>query len=1201
MSDPLSELLGAWDAAQNGHGSVMWVSGYVGTGKSTLLGEFFRNLDQEPEETAVIFCRCGDASIVSASDHGELEALIAQIAEGVRAFSAPDDPTGALQEVSWCLPGIDFLSAAVELSSLNDGAKSAIDDRIESHLGVLFDVARLRPICLILDDIQRTDQQSQRLLDAIDKRLSTTTGVQILIIASDTLPLTDPSLSDSEGHDIQMNQERHARTLVYARSRDRVSEFVLDRLSDYGEPNPDYLKLILDTAGNNLLVAKALIKVSEHYQALNPGELGGCSDPDLQNWPQFSRLEQLARGQLPSLPANLQADLEQASIFGLSIHAEIMAELWSVSLPAAELRLDALMNTGMVFRDGGGLRFLSEELTAQFRDQIPDNSRKKLHRKFAQILRARARSILDESEKFPNFVDVTDTWRDSQKRAQISKKEFDLLWTAAHHFSKGDRATQAAEAAVSLVERLFDTSGGHPYLAGHAGRREDRERRHRIYAVLTEAENQITRAIRFGDGQINDQELLSIKVRLYNVKSRFKEVMGDFMEAKRYSELAVELSTGRVPKRIRVEAIRIQLEVNYASGDAHAARLGISRLLSELEDSDTNTSVKVLSWLAEAVGRWEWYGLQEKLFGIILQRLAAMGAESAVNRVQLEWLAASAQAEQLDRSEQLVENFIREAKTKASQEHFAEQLARFASELNHARVDTHFDLLSGEYYSADLLNSEASLHLMHLAERLTLVQGWFREAERLASNTDAPVTQLRVAAIELGTIYESRERLFELLERWRHVAADQRPSALQDVVHILEDGAYSTDQIERLTLFIIGLSRDLELYQIIGDTIYEALERETPSIMEEASQYFQIAEAAYQEVDDAYGLLTLLLVRMRQLSKFGGDPTTLTARAESILNQSKTDLTSEQRAFVHYRLGDHYLQTEPANDSGIQHLEQSINLYDYVGDMTHVQTIADVLREIYKRQGDLSRYRSIRERFSQLDLYNDGVDPLGLELRIEHLLNLARNEEDEIKAIEMVEECVQLFSRVPDGTTRIDECFVEISKICRRRAERAETEAGHQDWLQRSLEAVQIAVSINRSLGNYFRVFEEYHELFEDLLGLGLYEEYLRQRNENRELAFAVGNVTELVYLFEEHLQFDPDQESPMLNAIELRGFYEGLSRYIQGIGAHDYAEQLRRSFVTFLIACGEAELAAYYRSIPTLGYTEPEADDETENMPKLS
>ena len=427
-------------------------------------------------------------------------------------------------------------------------------------------------------------------------------------------------------------------------------------MSDYGEPNPEYLKLILDTAGSNLLVAKALIVLSEHYQALEPNAGGGCDRP--RDSASFPRLQMRRVANSPRIYKRIWNSLYS----GMNIHAEVMAELWSVSIPAAQLRLDALMNTGMVYLDASGLRFLSEELTAQFRDQIPEKDRQSLHRKFAELLRRRARSILDESEKFPGFIDVTDTWRDSQKRAQISKQEFDLLWTASHHFSEGERPTQAAEAAVTLVERLFETSGGHPYLAGHAGRREDRERRHRIYAVLTEAENQISRAIRVHAGKLNEHELLTIKVRLYNVKSRFKEVMGDFMEAKRFSELAVELSTGLIPNRIRVEALRVQLEVNYASGDAHAARLGLSRLLAELKHSDDRVSIRVLSWLAEAIGRWEWYGLQEKLFGIILGRLSALGATSAINRVQLEWLAASAQAEQLDRSEQLVERFIQEAK-----------------------------------------------------------------------------------------------------------------------------------------------------------------------------------------------------------------------------------------------------------------------------------------------------------------------------------------------------------------------------------------------------------------------------------------------------------------------------------------------------------------------------------------------------------
>ena len=47
------------------------------------------------------------------------------------------------------------------------------------------------------------------------------------------------------------------------------------------------------------------------------------------------------------------------------------------------------------------------------------------------------------------------------------------------------------------------------------------------------------------------------------------------------------------------------------------------------------------------------------------------------------------------------------------------------------------------------------------------------------------------------------------------------------------------------------------------------------------------------------------------------------------------------------------------------------------------------------------------------------------------------------------------------------------------------------------------------------KYLEEIHELFDDLLGLGLYDEYLQLRAENRDLAFSVGNIGELLYLFD--------------------------------------------------------------------------------------
>ena len=444
MTDTIPNLNAAWAQALEGNGSVVWLRSHVGTGKSVMLSRFFQSLDDLSQESAVVFCRCGDTSIVSTSDHGELEALIAQIAEGVRAFGSVEDPHKAADEVNWCLPSLDFLSTSIQLSEVTRSIDGELNNRVESHLGVLFDIARLRPICLILDDVQRSDPFSRKLLEAIADRLPESPGVQLLLIASDTIPLRSPTSTQAKtpGLDAQS---------VFKRTQEDVIEFIDDRLSPFGKPSPQYQAELLSACGHNFLVAKAPIKFSEHHHALKPTTDGVCEDPHLKDYPQYSRLCELAQGYLPNLPANLEADLEQTSVYGCEIQPDIMAELWSVSLPAAQLRLDALVNTGMVFRENQLLRFLNEELAAQFRDQVSDDERARLHRKFAQILRGRARSTLTQSDLFPHFIDVTDTWRDSRKRDQVSKQEFDLLWKAAHHFAKGNRATLAAEAACNLA------------------------------------------------------------------------------------------------------------------------------------------------------------------------------------------------------------------------------------------------------------------------------------------------------------------------------------------------------------------------------------------------------------------------------------------------------------------------------------------------------------------------------------------------------------------------------------------------------------------------------------------------------------------------------------------------------------------------------------------------------------------------------
>ena len=163
---------------------------------------------------------------------------------------------------------------------------------------------------------------------------------------------------------------------------------------------------------------------------------------------------------------------------------------------------------------------------------------------------------------------------------------------------------------------------------------------------------------------------------------------------------------------------------------------------------------------------------------------------------------------------------------------------------------------------------------------------------------------------------------------------------------------------------------------------------------------------------------------------------------------------------------------------------------------------------------------------------------------------------------------------MPDGTTRIDECFVEISKIAGGGLTKP-IRARFSGWLQRSLK---LCKSRPPSIAALAIIFEEIHELFDDLLGLGLYEEYVRIRAENRDLAFAVGNIGELLYLFEEHLQYSNEINSSVIREAEVRGFYEALVRYLLGLGAVEDALSIQNAFLGFLVATGQNELADFYR-----------------------
>jgi hypothetical protein len=1207
----LERLREAWARARAGQGGLVHLVSPPGGGRSALIAGFLDSVTTPGDQAAVVSCRCTDDTFVT-TERGTLEELVVRVAEGVRAIEVSgDEPPagegsrrhlqsadaakapveGAGGRVPWLLPASDFLSAATGIAALPTTApqETGAPPRHRIFADLLLDVSREHPVLLVVDDAHRADPASRRVLELVAKALRAGGPFRLLLVLASPEPL-----ADRDGPLTDWRPVPEAVWHLPPPDDDVLRARVRARVARFGEPAPKFVDRVLKLARGNPRLVDALIGVAERAGAFRQANRRSLDDAKLEDRPEAAGLRALAEGHVPEMPAHVRADLQAAAVLGRRFEAGLLGRLWEVPLEAARARIQALVATGLVEPEGstaeGLYAFLSADLPFHFADELSEQARESLHARVAMLLRASGRRGTGVEEPRRPFLDVTETWSETKRRDRRIREEQESLWAASKHFARARRHTAAAEAAVTLVERLFETSGGYSYLAGRYGRREDRERRHRIYVALTEAANQLrlAKAAHSDDGL--DPERLAIDIRLQTVRARFKEVMGDFAEARAMADGAVQMAGHVDDAGLRLEAMRSRVEVCYAAGDHNAGRQSTVELLAELARAPRDEAVRVYGWLAEAIGRWEWAGLHDRLFPYVIGQLRTLRDDRAAIKAMMERLSASNDSDASSATPPaLVEEVINEARATGQLPYAAEQMATYAADIIQGMVDAHYDSLSGEFYPPDLYGEGPTAHATPLPERLQWPVDLLDRAEGLARESENRIARLRALTTTLGIVYDVRERMGELLERWHPLAEEETPVRLRELEELLESGFFGVEHVERLTERTCTLAQSLGLDQVVADTIYEALDRELPGALRRRKTLFDTAAQAYERVGDAYGLITLLLVDHRLHLRAGHDGAQVLGQAVKLFEERGDELNVEQRAYVRMRFGELLLvDGKGSAEEAVDHLEHAIRLYDQLGDMERVQSVGETLRDVYRQQGDLGRYRMLRERFRALEASSvPGVDPLGLELRIEHLLTLARHEADEERAIEMVERCVQLFGRMPDSTTRIDECFVEISKICRRRADEAQTEPAFRDWLRRSLEAVRAAARINRSLGNFHRVFEEYHEMFDDLLGLGEYDEYLRARAESRELSFAVGNVGELMYLFEEHLQYDPDAgfDYPRLPAV--RGFYEALQRYLLGLGADAQAQLVQSQFVDFLEAIGEPDLASDYRE------REPYGDQE--------
>lgn len=452
-SDELAQVETCLERLKDGRGSLVFVSGESGIGKTFFAGEAARRA--AVRKVKVIVGECDPPTPAA----GALEMSSSALAPLRRYFEFLRDSCreGGSQSLTEALgrtlptlapysPALATLADSVQSPTLSQLPQEAGRERLlEALVGTLTAVASEGPLMLVLDDLQWGDELTLALFDKL--RSGTFDSLPLFVLGTYRVEEETPVLRRMASHTgiVRIHLDRLDRPAISSMVRDLVG---------HRDPESDLVDFVFSHAeGVPFFTAEYLRSIwAEGLLRRSPDgwRLANSTSTDalsgLTAVPLPERLAELIQRRLAGLGADSLRSLEAAAVLGREFGLDVLAGALELAPEEAFNRMEEPRLRQLVVEAPGGeaLRFVHDKFRETIYEALPPTRRQALHGRAA-------RSLIQRHEKQASFQYLYGDIARHFRLAGEASEAIDYLERAGE---RALRISADAEAMQFLTEAL---------------------------------------------------------------------------------------------------------------------------------------------------------------------------------------------------------------------------------------------------------------------------------------------------------------------------------------------------------------------------------------------------------------------------------------------------------------------------------------------------------------------------------------------------------------------------------------------------------------------------------------------------------------------------------------------------------------------------------------------------------------------------